>query len=77
MFYFCIGSTLTSLQTTGYITYASSCLCVPVSNEVVESSPSPGFRRCPKTTRRGKIFENNFGCMQQLGGQTWHGAHRF
>jgi len=62
MFYFCIDNTIGIL--------ALSYLCVPVSNTVVESSPSPGFRsRGIETTRRGTdVCSNQGGGKHETGG---------
>jgi len=50
-------------------TYALSCLCIPVCNAIVESSPSPGFRRRGAKNHKGGIFfQYKIGCMQQPGG---------
>jgi len=44
----------------------------------LKPGPSPRFPAGrPKTRRGATFFKYNIGCMQQPGGQTWNGGHRF
>jgi len=63
-----------------------NCLQYRMDQIVLKTGPSPGFssRGGPKTRRRGQkpkegatFLKYCIGCMQQPGGQTWNGGHRF